>query len=356
MIFEPLIIPTYISLALFFKYGSHNKINDKIFLFLLIFIFSLLSGCRDKTAGTDTITYIKMYDGLHNFYDIFFGYLSWKGAYFFSFIAYMSKYYIYDNYHIFLFTISCLSITFLIMGLYKIFSFYKIKHIFLYIVLFFMTYFPFLMYTNTIRQGLAISLVIYALSFLQRKKYLYYYILIILAIFSHKSSIAFIFFPLFFNYNSTYKYLIIPIFLYVIKYLIIKILIHIPFIGDKIIGYSHSFYEIKNIVIVASFSFMVYLVLNKHIMSKYIRENIIFNFFFFILIISILFIDIPKISGRFLIYAAPVLPYVLLNIFVFYKQRKEIKQLIILSFILLSYIIIFLPQVQINLTSNIGVY
>lgn len=347
MTYIPLLVPSVIVILLLYKSLVRIKI-DKLLIFMITIIFSLITGLRDETAGYDTVNYVTLFNNILNFQDIFYGYMAWKGDYFFSFIAYIVKIFT-NDYHIFLFFVSFFSISILNIGLYRLYKQINVNNIFILSSLFFMTYIPYLLFGNTIRQGLSISLVVLALSYFS-SKYKFYFILF-LASFSHKSAMLFFIFPLFESFLKTYKYKYLYLLLLGVgsKVLLIETLKHLPFIGDKIIYYSNNFIEFDNVLQVVMLLLVIVLMLNKYITREEIRNNLIFNYLFFVLTISILLIDYSKISGRFILYLMPILPFILFYSMNFYKQRKVLKICIVTILLIFGFISVFLGAVQHNI-------
>lgn len=164
-----------------------KSFSEKVFIFLffilLLVVSSYFVGIRDVSIGTDTISYINIFDGaLHSE-----RYRHEIGFYLFAkfFTFFSNSYYFYlgaINFFIGL----IMYITFL--------SFLKTNNnaqLFIYSCFFFITIFLSNWYftgvVNAIRHAMALSIVFFSLNFLFKKKYLYFLIGMVFASMFHKS-------------------------------------------------------------------------------------------------------------------------------------------------------------------------
>lgn len=339
-----LLYPLLIIILVFLNQLSEGKL-DKTLTWVLIIVFSLICGFRNFNSGYDTEGYINLFDNLNSLQDIFFGYMSWKGDYFFTLITLVLKK-IGANGRYFLLILSFISVSILIKGLKKLFE--GNKDSFLLISLFYSTTIPFLLFGNVIRQGLAISLFLYGLSqyHANRKSY---YLFLILSILSHKSALIFVLFQIFEIVKWNFKYVKILLVGFGIKAFVIIGLLAIPFIRSKYFFYSNNFNEQENIFQILFFTLVVIFTLNKKLVSVQIENNLIFNYFFFVTITSLIFLEIPKISGRLFLWTAPILPYIFLRSFEHYKQHKALKYIFSTIVIIGSFWLMLSNQIQTNI-------
>lgn len=336
--------PLFIVILLFVNRLSDGK-YDKIYTYLLTAVLSVVCGFRNFDSGYDTESYIYLFENLNSYEDILNGYMSWKGDYFFTFLTFLSKM-LSPNPRFFLVVVSFVSLLLITKGLKKLFESNKDK--FLLICLFYCTPMVFLLFGNVIRQGLAVSLFIFGLSYYNTNRKIFY-LFLLLAFLSHKSAIIFFLFPLYESLKLNYKYIKIFIIAIIIKTALFSIIIFIPFLKNKLFFYQENFIETENIIQIIVLTMVILIILNKRIFSKKIENDLIYNYFFFIVTISLMFFEFPKISGRLFLWISPILPYILIYSFRHYKHYKPFKYLTTTMLILLSFAAMMSNQIQNNL-------
>lgn len=178
------------------SYLVNGKILKKIFVILGFLVPCILAGLRKETIGTDLQVYVKPMFQLavdsKNFQEFLNG--TWienstGGRWFtkdvemgFSLLLYLITK-IFKSFQILLLLFQVIIITLIYKGL----AFFKNKSLQLNMLVY---YFLFYCITfNMIRQFLAMSIIFYSLKFLLKRKYRYYILLNILALFFHKSAI-----------------------------------------------------------------------------------------------------------------------------------------------------------------------
>lgn len=181
--------------------------NIKIFLFLLVLLFSLIAGIR-YGIGTDYFytyypEYLSIKVGTGNYqqnFDV--------GVYFIFWLCINLNL----GFQFSLFLISFLTFSFFFLGLY---NFFKDNWIALFFGCITCLIFYFQLSFNIVRQVLAISTIFYAISLEKRingkKRYACQILIMLLSFLFHKSSIIFIIFYLFKYFFSRKKFLIIQI-------------------------------------------------------------------------------------------------------------------------------------------------
>lgn len=178
------------------SYLVNKKILKKVFIILAFLIPCILAGLRKETIGTDLQVYVKPMFQLaidsKNFQEFLNG--TWinnstGGTWFttdveigFSLLLYLITK-IFKSFQVLLFLFQLVIITLIYKGL----KFFKNKSLQLnaltyYCLFYCVTY-------NMIRQFLAMAIIFYGLKFLIERKYRYYILLNILALFFHKSAI-----------------------------------------------------------------------------------------------------------------------------------------------------------------------
>jgi len=166
--------------ALLMYFG--NKRNNKVIIGLSLAIPILISGLR-YMVGTDYQTYTTMYNELWNlpFTDFFSNVFSQIEIGFFLLIK-ISGFITSSPFSLFVFS-SFLTIIFFYLGLKR----YKIKHAALVYLLYLLIIFPLTL--NIVRQGVAMSISFYALSFIIERRPKQYFFWIIVASLFHISSL-----------------------------------------------------------------------------------------------------------------------------------------------------------------------
>lgn len=178
------------------SYLVNKKILKKVFIILAFLIPCILAGLRKETIGTDLQVYVKpMFQfaiDSKNFQE--FLSKTWinkvTGTRWFItdveigfslFLYLITK--IFKSFQVLLFLFQLVIITLIYKGL----KFFKNQYLYLSMLTYYFLYY--VVTFNIIRQYLAIAIIFYGLKFLIERKYRYYILLNILALFFHKSAI-----------------------------------------------------------------------------------------------------------------------------------------------------------------------
>lgn len=214
-----ILILTLVFVALLCKIFNVNIKNNKYFLLSLIVILTIFLCVRGPGVGIDMKNYYKFFiDAKNSSFGHLFLYYDFEiGFKFFTKILSFL-----NNFRIYIAIISIISM----LGVY---SFIKenSKNYFASVFMF-VTFGYFIYYTCTLRQCLAISLVLGSYSFLKKEKLLYFFAMIFIAAIFHKTAFVFLILPLFKNFRLDHKkiiyYIILCVFLFIIKEQIIDVL------------------------------------------------------------------------------------------------------------------------------------
>ncbi|MCM1219336.1 MAG: EpsG family protein [Lachnospiraceae bacterium] len=160
------------------KIENPDKIYYRIISIIMLLVFWGLTAFRSVNIGNDTVTYIKTFKRI-SYYGVMDTLYMEKGFQYFSFI--ISRIFGTDG-HAFL--IICASIGYISVG---VFILKKSQNYFISICLTFV--FLFSCYTNTLRQGIAMSIGVLVYIFLQKGRKLLPIILIILAMQFHYTAV-----------------------------------------------------------------------------------------------------------------------------------------------------------------------
>lgn len=342
-------------LLLVFSYYSiliKNKYITYIIVTTIIISISSFYGFRDiviydrEGFTTDTYRYALIwFNEIKTVNDIFYGTSSWKADYLFFTIPYLVNY-ISSNPNIYLFINALISFSLLFYAYYKIINGSKYYYLFPFIIfLILMTSTVVANYGNLLRQGLAISLVLMSISYMLEKKYRYGYLFLILALFSHKSTIIF-FIIYFFVFYKEIK----------LKYYFFGILATLPFIffnlsdliannffflAEKINTYQDSssrmlLYKSILLFLVALFLYLFFE--NKDYTYTFDK---IFKIYLSVLMFSFVFFKIEIISGRLLYYPSILLPYFIFYFIFYFKQKNLYYFIVTILSTLYGFLILF---------------
>lgn len=309
----------------YFSILSKNKYKTEMVIFIFVLIASLFYGIRVIPQMTfDSMRYVHLwFPELTSLDEVFNGSVSWKQDYVFFIIPYFVHLFS-DSKIIYLFVNSLLSITLLIYGYKKLFNKEDYYVIPLFIFSLLITSTVVANYGNLLRQGLVISFFIFAIPFMLRKKYFYGYLIIILALYTHKSSLLIL--PVFlivFHTNIHIKYYFY-LFLSSLVFLQIDTTPYfIQFMGanesesiviDKMAAYqeSNSRMLYVKVVFFIIMSSILYFYKSK---IKAINFEQLFKIYLLIITVSFLFFSFQIISGRLMYLAAILLPYFMYAIY-----------------------------------------
>lgn len=210
-------------LSLIFKICGVNIKNNRQYLLTIIIILTLFLGLRGPKVGLDMINYYKFFvaaknstiEYLYFHYDFELGFKMLTK--FISFIFYDFRFYV--------FVISILSM----IGIYNFIKNYS-RNYFASIFLF-ITFNYFIYYTCTLRQCLAISILLCAFPLLlakDKKSLLWYIATVMIASLFHKTALVFLILPVFkhikFTTNKIFRFMSLCIVLFIIKNPILNII------------------------------------------------------------------------------------------------------------------------------------
>jgi len=338
--------PVIIFSFLFFSFLFKEK-YFKYVLFSIIFLFSLMVSLRGKQSLGDTGYYIDIFVNSVDIDYIFEGRMAWKGDYFFGFFIYLIRKFS-DNYHLFFFICSLFFLSLLVYSVNKL-QLNKVsnRQSFIFISVFMVSYVPFLMYGNTIRQGAAISLSYLALYFLGKNRLFIYFVLAFLAVFTHKSAVILIPFLVFHCLPGKLKLLslVLIVFLTVLAVGLLGGILN--FVGGKAEFYEHNFHSKIDVILIISFFCLFVLVFYKNFIKSILGEiDVLSDFFYFMIFLAIGFISLEKIAARYLLYIMPILPYFLCLSIISIRQKELILNLFFVLVVFFSFLMMLAPQVQ----------
>lgn len=159
---------------------------EKLYCFVSIIHLSLIMGLRSYLVGSDTPMYVNNYLMNSQMLENTFSY-DWLSKIVFNLTN--------GNYHAFLLTISFIIITSIVLGLWRIYSYFKIQYKAFYIffsLFIYITYYYYFEAFNIFRQSLAGAIAFLAVSFLLTRNYFKYLFLFILALGIHNTVIILI--------------------------------------------------------------------------------------------------------------------------------------------------------------------
>lgn len=276
----------FFQLLLFFSYTfifillskSKNKSSiiffEKLYVVIVIIQFTLFSGLRSATVGTDTQMYVNSYISNFSIDD---------NTYTYNFLRIIVWWLSRGNYHVFLVSIAFLTTYCIVCGIYRlgfIFNIHnKIKFIFLSVANYILYNF-YLATFNTARQFLAVAICFFAVTYLLEHKYTRYFILEVLAIGVHNTAIFTIVFLVVFLLEKYINIILLIFIAFLMSYFSIPLI--------QILTHYSSHYELYTAASVAS-------------MSSNGGMLLIGLFFVIVNITSLVYLKKEKFSGNFFI-------------------------------------------------------
>lgn len=284
-----------------------NKYSIVGVIFVVIATVFLLM-LRDPHAPADSGNYLLMYNEQLRFSDIF---LAYHGNIFFSFTQYLGNLAGFSAERFFIIqTISYFLLTF--FGLRLIFT--SNKMLLMSLCFFVLTSSFILLYTNVIRQGLALSLIILSIGLLVRGFRIFGYFALLLAIFSHFSALVVVF-VIFLARNVNVKERFYFVFISILPFL--------PFISNFILSglgghiqkiesfstkeYSNTLMYLKLFILYISLLVFYFFGFYRKIFKD---ERYFFVFKVYFLLVAFVFFTLPVLllSSRYLYYSSALLP------------------------------------------------
>ena len=272
--------------------GYMKLCGNSINLFLFGILLILLAGFR-YGIETDYWSYARIFKSSKN-----------PGIEpFFYWIINFTKYFLADNYNVFVFVLAIISIP------VKLLFFSKLKHpltaVFIYLCFFYI-----MCEWNTVRQGISVSFLLWSSKYVKERKLLPFFILVVLATGFHISSIMFL--PVYFLCTGSIS--VRKVAVYSICFLVLKYFLF-GFIRIQLISFSASFLDstlseftqrllvylnddsagiitigfLRRIMILLAF-----IILN----NKRIFINVYFNIYFTGFLIYVLFMGNTVLSSR----------------------------------------------------------
>lgn len=321
---------------------QRGKKYTVFFSLILIFLFITLMLLRDVSAGSDFGNYTAMYEQQGSFNNVWEVY---HRNYTFSFLQYLGQTVGLDSKQFY----SVFSIFSALLVYRAFYLFFEDKRLALLAFGFFLLSSTFIfMYANTLRQGLALSLMMLSISYYWKRKYIVFFVFSILAIFSHFSSVIFL--------VSVVLAKWVPL-KGVIGRLYLLVLLLLPFMGYIVLevtglssiskslerysehGYSSNIFYVK---LVISYLFIVLLfLLNKSSKSNaspskmkfYEKYTYIYSIYGYLIAASFIFLSIPIVSSRLHYFSNAFMP-ILAVTFLFTSFRFKFETKIFLVFLL----------------------
>lgn len=279
-----------IFICIFSIKNQNGVVNVVISLFLIV-IVSYFSGF--KTSGLDLENYILYFERTPDFLSVI------KGEEPFIFVEpgyiYLNSIFkvLSNNFYYFSFFISLLSISLIFIG-YK-----KVSENYVIISLLYLSSSFYSMYYTQLRNGLACSIIILAINYFTRERFIRFYTITLSAIFIHTSAIFMLAIGLHRFIKPTYRILLIAIVLSVLFTIVdtfkltLNVMSWLPlpeFIVNKINLYVSSgrdnikqgFFSITNVISIITLFWYVYSVGNRQ-QSKLLSISFFFVLFSFLL-------------------------------------------------------------------------
>ena len=284
---------------------------------------SVLLALRDPLAPADSSNYLWMYNEQNNFLDIF---TTYHGNFFFSFTQYIGNTLNLSVEQFFI--LQTLSFYFLtLIGLRLIFK--SNKMFLMSLSLFVLTSTFVLLYTNVVRQGLALSLILLSVGLFVREFRLAAYLLLILAVFSHFSAIlvALIILSVRVLRTKGNYFFVLLIFLPLVPFLSQFFILNLAALGglfqkiDTLSSkdYSNILVYIKVAILYASLCGFYYFGTRK---QAFLNPEYLFIFRIYFFTVFVVFFTLPILlmASRFIYYASALLP-ILYTIVIFHRPN-----------------------------------
>ncbi|EIJ34220.1 EpsG family protein [Thiothrix nivea] len=304
----------------------------KIGIYFILLLGSTLLLARDPLAPNDAYNYIIMYNNSDSFRQIFNAY---HGNYFFSFTQFIGNYFNVEAERFLLIQ----SFLLFLLTLISFRLIFRESHEYLLgISLFLLTSTFILLYTNVIRQGLALSLLFLALGFFLRKSYINSYLAMALSFFSHYSAIIFILFIFTQSFikinNRSYFYILITPLVIAPAYYILP---NLSNFFSKIDTFSEKSYE-NALVYAKIFILYISLILffylgKKNNLFSIKKYSFLFKIYWLLVIFTFFTLPVLLLASRFLYYASALMPLLFTIVIFRSKSSLRISYRLFISFI-----------------------
>lgn len=334
-------------IVLFSKFNN-NKLVEKVLILMLLLIASITLILRDPMSSNDSVNYSLMYSLSGGFIDALSMY---HKNYFFSFTMFLGNLFelSYTSYEIFL-SLFMLSLVF--YAVYKMFG--EICGMSSLVLSFFIISSTFiLLFTNVIRQGLALSFIFLALYFYQNNKWLKLLFALTFSFLSHTSAVFFfVVFPAayFIEKKVSSKYIFHLILLTPFLAIVGKILSYsLPdFYGfDRVVEMSGEDYGIKVLIVKYFLLYSTILITWLLVLKNEIEVNLYVKKIIFILIVLFAIVSFfsfsPLFASRLLYYISAMVTFLLAYVFYTNDKNMYLNALVLFlcvllySFFVLSY-------------------
>ncbi|MEO3879137.1 EpsG family protein [Rheinheimera fenheensis] len=315
-------VPLTVFLAFLPSYKGLRPLAPVCSGFIICLVFGVLI-LRDPNAPADSINYSVMFDSLNGFKSVFDVY---HKNYTYSFIQYVFKSMglSFESFSI-LFSILCFSLS--AVGLRLIFS--DSRQFTSALAFFVLTSTFVLLYTNVVRQGLALGFTLILIGCLLRRCYILSFFIAVLAVFSHFSALIFclaIIFSLLFP-SSKKRYLLlvllVPI-LPVVGSFALSVFSSIGGLFSKIDSFAAKDYSNTLVYIKVAMLYGIVLFIGiSGLRASDSENNRTFKFLsdIYLYLTSVVFLTLPilLLSSRFLYYAGALLPVLFVHVFFSWK-------------------------------------
>lgn len=340
--------PLLIVFLLIYVCFNNFKTGLRIYETLIIPIISLVFSLRYVPSyfSSDTMRYLRVFEELDSFSDVFTNSMAWKQDHFFFMLAFIPRI-VSTNYHFTLFFFFALS-TLIIYNTLKISQFsYPTRHSLLFLFLIFSSPFFVSLNSNLLRQGLVVSMSFYFfISYKDKKITIKRIILLLSPLLIHKSYLIFLFLFSIYKLLDFKKAFSVLVLVAVFKFTLLQI-VKIPLL-DKLLQLStridtYGSLEVSGVDFFTAkilFYFVVWAALFIVFKGKQDLKNNL-KFVLLILIFSIIFIDFPIISKRILYF----IPLVLIKSVQDYLiENSKIKRYLLGIFVVILFQSILMSQ------------
>lgn len=265
---------------------------------------------RDPFAPSDSVNYSWMYEEQKAFWDVFNAY---HGDYFFSFTQYLGNLL---NLPVSDFLILH-SITFYLITVVGFKLILKDTRMFIIcLALFSLTSTFVLLYTNVMRQGLAMSLLVLSVGLFVRNRFYLGFLFSLLAIFSHFSSLLIVISVLIFRRlnlsNRTYLMLVVSLpLLSFLSYLILPSIGNFTSRMESLTNqeYNNNLVYIKVVIMYLTLLFFYWFMVSERLFNNAMLV-LIFKVYFCALGLSFAFLPALLVSSRYVYYSSVFLPII----------------------------------------------
>lgn len=325
-----------------YEFRVTPKFSNKWYNFMLL-LFILIAGLRYKVGG-DTLSYFDHYTEVKTWFEINFSeFLMGRYSFFWNVLATTCKT-ISDDFYV-LQIVQAAFVNFTIFWFIKKYSNFRFTSLLLYF-LFSYLYFN----TEIMRESIAVSFFLIAFPYFERKLWLKYYLIIIIAFLFHTSAVILFFFPLLSvvkfnlrNFTITTCFLVFIIFILVNNPSLMELLLFTDTIETKFNVYSEYALNINGkIFVFLSFMAIPYglMRINDKIINK--DDKIFKSLYLVYFVIAMSYLAFSGFS-RFINYLTPFMfvyfAYSLNNIYCSQRYRQLRR-----FFVFIIFLIAFTPK------------